>query len=234
MRRGKKVLIVLTSHAELGDTGEKTGFWFEETATPYYIFRGSGLRVVFSSPAGHLPPLDPRSDLPEFQTAATRRFEGDPEALRALSESVPLDKIHVGKFDAVFYPGGHGPMWDLAENLVNAAMLEEFHRQGKVIGAVCHGPAGLLLARREDGKSILADKKATCFTNSEEALVGLDKVVPFLLETRILSLGAEFSRAPDFSPHVVQDGLLVTGQNPASSEGVAKAMVALLFADKKV
>ncbi|NEQ42285.1 MAG: type 1 glutamine amidotransferase domain-containing protein [Leptolyngbya sp. SIOISBB] len=223
-----QIVMVLTSHSELGNTGEKTGFWLEEFAAPYYAFVDAGADVVIAAPQPGQPPVDPRSSEPENQTAATQRFENDAAAQAKLASPVTLDQIDVDTADALFFPGGHGPMWDLASSDANAKLVEAFYAQDKVISAVCHGPAALVKAQTPQGESILKGKKLTGFTNEEEKAVQLDQVVPFALETRLRELGGEFSQAALFQPHVVKDGLLVTGQNPPSSAGTAEAVVKLL------
>ncbi|MBD0266656.1 MAG: type 1 glutamine amidotransferase domain-containing protein [Cyanobacteria bacterium Co-bin8] len=222
------ILMVLTSHAELGDTGHKTGFWLEEFAAPYYAFIDAGATVTLASPAGGQPPVDPRSSEPESQTEATQRFEQDSEAQALLAQTVALSAVKPEEYDAIFFPGGHGPMWDLATDEGNARLVEAFYQQGKVIGAVCHGPAALVLAQDGQGQSILKGKQVTGFTNEEEVAVDLDQVVPFALETRLAELGGQFSGGAKFEPKVVVDGRLVTGQNPASSEPAAKALIQAL------
>ncbi|MBP0017470.1 MAG: type 1 glutamine amidotransferase domain-containing protein [Cyanobacteria bacterium SBLK] len=223
-----KILIVLTSHDTLGNTGQKTGFWLEEFAAPYYIFIDAGADVILASPAGGQPPLDPKSSEPDYQTEATRRFDGDKAAQEKLAATLPLKDIKAEDFDAIFYPGGHGPMWDLATDEINAKLAGEFYNRGKAIGAVCHGPAALVKAKDKQGNSILQGRSLTCFTNVEETTVELDKIVPFLLETRLQELGGIFSNAEAFSPHCVCDGQIVTGQNPPSSEPAAKAILEMI------
>ncbi|HEY9878477.1 MAG TPA: type 1 glutamine amidotransferase domain-containing protein [Leptolyngbyaceae cyanobacterium] len=223
-----KILIVLTSHAELGDTGHKTGFWLEEFVAPYYAFVDGGATVTLASPAGGQPPVDPRSTEPESQTEATQRFNQDSEAQTQLANTLPLAQVNSDDYDAIFFAGGHGPMWDLATSDVNAKLVEAFYRQGKVIGAVCHGPAALILAKDDQGRSILAGKRVTGFTNGEESAVALDQVVPFALETRLAELSDEFVGGEKFQPNVVADGKLITGQNPPSSEPTAKAVLQAL------
>lgn len=223
-----KILIVLTSHDTLGNTGQKTGFWLEELAAPYYVFVDAEADVILASPAGGQPPLDPKSSAPEYQTEATQRFEADKTACEKLATTLPLKEIEAADFDAIFYPGGHGPMWDLATDAINARLVGEFYDRGKAIGAVCHGPAALVSAKDQNGHSILQGRSLTCFTNVEETAVELEKVVPFLLETRLKELGATFSNAEAFSPHCVRDGHIVTGQNPPSSEPAAKAILEIV------
>ena len=220
-----RVLIVLTSHDQLGDSGEKTGFWLEEFAAPYYRLRDAGAELVLASPKGGQPPLDPKSHEPDAQTDATRRFDGDPAAQAELGNTRRLADVDASDFDAVFYPGGHGPLWDLANDAKSIGLIEEFLNQNKPVAAVCHAPAVLLNARRGDGQPLVKGKRVTGFSNSEEAAVGLTEVVPFLLEDRLVELGGAFERADDWQSKVVVDGLLVTGQNPASSEAVADALL---------
>ena len=219
------VLIVLTSHDRLGDTGKKTGFWLEELASPYYRLKDAGARITLASPKGGQPPLDPKSQDPDFQTDATRRFEADAEALTALADTRTLDGLSADDFDAVFYPGGHGPLWDLSNDATSIALIEAFLGQGKPIAAVCHAPGVLIHAKDRDGRPLPSGKRVTGFTNSEEAAVELTDVVPFLVEDKLKELGGTFERTEDWAPHVVVDGLLITGQNPASSEGVADALL---------
>ncbi|WP_327111116.1 type 1 glutamine amidotransferase domain-containing protein [Streptomyces sp. NBC_01341] len=223
-----KVLMVLTSHDELGNTGLKTGFWLEELAAPYYRLKEAGADIVLASPKGGQPPLDPKSNEPGFQTDQTRRFETDPEATAALANTVRLDSVAADDFDAVFYPGGHGPMWDLAEDKHSIQLIETTLRSGKPLALVCHAPAALRHATNEDGTPLVQGKKVTGFTNSEEAAVELTEVVPFLVEDELKRLGGVYSQGEDWQPHVVQDGLLITGQSPASSGPTADALVKLL------
>lgn len=223
-----KLLIVLTSHSTLGNTGRPTGFWLEELAAPYYIFKDAGATLTLASPLGGMPPLDPKSDDPSAQTDATRRFMADPDAQAALATTVPLRAVSASDFDAVFFPGGHGPLWDLSENADSIALIESMFAAGKPVTAVCHAPAVLLRVKTPDGKSVVDGKAVTGFTDSEEAAAGLTDVVPFLVEDMLTGHGGTFSRAPDWQPHVVADGLLITGQNPASSAPAAKALLALL------
>lgn len=222
------VLFVLTSHDQLGDTGHKTGFWLEEFAAPYYVFKDAGANITLASPAGGQPPLDPRSDEPDAQTPATDRFRSDRDAQQQLATTLPLKQIDASKFDAVFYPGGHGPLWDLARDADSIALIETFDRANKPLGLVCHAPGALIAARTADGKPLVAGRKVTGFSNSEEDAVGLSAVVPFLIEDEFIRLGGDYSKGPDWAPYVLSDGRLVTGQNPASSEAVAKALLAQL------
>ncbi len=223
-----KVLFVLTSHDQLGDTGHKTGFWLEEFAAPYYVFKDAGAEITLASPAGGQPPLDPRSDEPDAQTPATDRFHADPVAQQQLATTLPLKQIDAAQFDAVFYPGGHGPLWDLARDADSVALIETFDRANKPLGLVCHAPGALIAARTADGKPLVAGRNVTGFTNSEEAAVGLTDVVPFLIEDEFTRLGGHYAKGPDWQPFVLTDSQLVTGQNPASSEAVAKALLAQL------
>lgn len=225
-----KVLIVITSHDQLGDTGRKTGFWLEELAAPYYVFKDQGFEITLASPAGGQPPLDPKSNEPGFQTDATRRFEADAEATKALANTVKLADVTESDFDTVFYPGGHGPMWDLAESPVSAALIESFLAAEKPVALVCHAPAALRHVKTPDGRLLIDGRKVTGFSNTEEEAVGLTKVVPFLLEDDLKARGGVYSSAEDWAPHVVQDGLLITGQNPASSAGAALLAVEALKA----
>lgn len=223
-----KILIVLTSHDELGTTGRKTGFWLEELAAPYYRFTDAGVDVVLASPKGGRAPLDPTSNEPGFQTDQTRRFETDPEAMAALADTVRLDSVSADDFDAVFYPGGHGPLWDLAEDEHSARLIETVLRAGKPLALVCHAPGALRRTTNPDGTPLVEGKKVTGFTNSEEAAVGLTEVVPFLVENELIRLGGVYSKGEDWQPYVLQDGLLITGQSPASSGPAADALLKLV------
>ncbi|MFO7576726.1 MAG: type 1 glutamine amidotransferase domain-containing protein [Pelovirga sp.] len=223
-----KILMVLTSHDQLGDTGEKTGFWLEEFAAPYYVFKDAGAEVTLASPRGGQPPLDPKSDTPDFQTAATHRFKADSAAQHVLSSTLKLSEVIAADFDAVFYPGGHGPLWDLAEDATSIALIEAMLAAGKPVAAVCHAPAVLRHPKMPDGTPVVQGKTVTGFTNSEEEAVGLTGIVPFLVEDMLKQNGGKYSKQPDWQPHVLSDGLLVTGQNPASSEPAAKALLAQL------
>lgn len=221
-----KVLMVLTSHDKLGDTGQKTGFWLEELAAPYYVFKDAGFAITLASPKGGQPPLDPKSADPGFQTDATRRFEEDAEANAALANTVRLAEVSVQNFDAVFYPGGHGPLWDLAESADSSRLIESFVAANKPVALVCHAPGVLRHVTGAGGRPLVEGKRVTGFTNSEEAAVGLTEVVPFLVEDELKAKGGEFSSGPDWDAYVLQDGLLITGQNPASSAGAAERLVA--------
>jgi len=223
-----KILMVLTSHDQLGDTGKPTGFWLEEFAAPYYVFKDAGAEVVLASPKGGQPPLDPKSDLPESQTETTHRFRADAAATAQLAHTRKLSEVSATAFDGVFYPGGHGPLWDLAQDPVSIALIEAFFQAGKPVGAVCHAPAALVHAHARDGAPLVQGRKVTGFSNTEEEAVGLSKVVPFLLEDRLRSLGAAYSKGPDWAPLAIIDGKLVTGQNPASSAITAGALLSLL------
>lgn len=220
-----KILMVLTSHADLGKTGKKTGFWLEEFAAPYYVFKDAGAEIVLTSPAGGQPPLDPKSDLPEFQTALTHRFKADPAAQQALATTRPLAGIQQADFDAVFYPGGHGPLWDLAVSTDSIQLIEAFDRAGKPIGFVCHAPGALINVKAADGTPLVQGRQVTGFSNSEEAAVELTDVVPFLIEDTFQALGAHYQKGADWLPFVREDGHLITGQNPASSEAVAQVIL---------
>ncbi|MDP5253080.1 MULTISPECIES: type 1 glutamine amidotransferase domain-containing protein [unclassified Vibrio] len=220
-----KILMVLTSHDKLGDTGEKTGFWLEEFAAPYYQFLDAGSEITLASPLGGQPPLDPNSELEDFQTPATERFNQDPQAQAVLANTVKLETINSEDFDAVFYPGGHGPLWDLTSSATSIALIESFERAQKPISFVCHAPAVLKDVKAANGDVLIKGRKVTGFTNGEEAGVGLTDVVPFLIEDEFIRLGADYQKSDDWSEFVVEDGLLITGQNPASSEAVAKALL---------
>jgi putative intracellular protease/amidase len=225
-----KILMVLTSHDRLGNTGQKTGFWLEEFATPYYILKDAGLDVTLASPKGGQPPLDPKSDDPASQTEAMRRFKGDREAQAALARTVKLSTVSAEDYDGVFYPGGHGPLWDLAEDKDSIALIEALYAAGKPVAAVCHGPAAFRQAKAPDGAPLVRDKSVTGFANTEEAAVQLTEVVPFLVEEMLKQSGGKYSKAADWQPYAVTDGNLVTGQNPASSEPAAKAFLEQLAA----
>lgn len=223
-----RILMVLTSHDQLGATGEKTGFWLEEFAAPYYVFKDAGAEVVLASPKGGHPPLDPKSELPDFQTFSTERFAQDEEGQAFLAKTIPLPEISVSDFDAVFYPGGHGPLWDLAENEESIALIEAMAVAGKPVAAVCHAPAVLRHVKTAENMPFVQGKSVTGFSNTEEEAVGLSEVVPFLLEDELKSLGGIYSKGEDWTSHVASDGRLVTGQNPASSEAVALEVLKLL------
>lgn len=220
-----RVLMILTSHGTLGETGERTGLWLEEFAAPYYVLRDAGAEVLLASPAGGMPPIDPRSEAPEARTEATRRFRTDPQTQAALAQTRPLADVDASAVDALFYSGGHGPLWDLTTNPDSIRLIEACVRAHKLVAAICHGPAALLNARAADGTPLLAGKHATGFTNSEERTVGLADVVPFAVETEMTQRGCLFQATTDFAPHVIRDGLLITGQNPASSTAAAEALL---------
>lgn len=222
------ILMVLTSHDKLGDTGAKTGFWLEEFAAPYYALSEAGHSITLASPKGGQPPLDPKSDSRDFETDATKRFRTDPDTQARLANTTKLEDIDPADFDAVFYPGGHGPLWDLASSATSRSIIEHTIRSGKPVALVCHAPAVLRDVTAEDGSPLVRGKEVTGFTNSEEAAVGLTEVVPFLLEDKLTALGASFTKVGDFQPYAVRDGLLITGQNPASSEPAAKILLQAL------
>jgi putative intracellular protease/amidase len=222
-----KILMVLTSHDQLGNTGRKTGFWLEEFAAPYFVFKDAGVELTLASPKGGQPPVDPKSDLPENQTPAMARFKQDKAAQKALSQTVKLADMKSDDFDTVFYVGGHGPMWDLAESPESIALLESFYNTDKVIALVCHSP-GVLRHVMYQGEPLVKGKRVTGFTNEEEEEVQLTHVVPFLVEDELKRLGAKFEKKPSWQPFSIVDGRLITGQNPASSTSAAKALINLL------
>lgn len=219
------ILMVLTSHDRLGDTGRKTGFWLEEFAAPYYAFKDAGAKITLVSPAGGQPPLDPGSDEESAQTDATRRFKNDPEAQQELAQTHRLADVDAADFDAVFYPGGHGPLWDLAEDRHSIGLIESFWHAGKPVGAVCHAPAVLRHVKGDDGQPLVRGRKVTGFSNAEEIAVGLIDVVPVKVEDELKRLGGHYARAAEWASHVEVDGRLVTGQNPASSVAAAQALI---------
>jgi putative intracellular protease/amidase len=223
-----KILMVLTSHGELGDSGRKTGFWLEEFTSPYYAFKDAGADLTLASPKGGQPPLDPKSDEPGAQSDSTQRFKADPDAQRVLANTRKLAGVVAGDFDAVFYPGGHGPLWDLAADAASIALIEAMLAAGKPVAAVCHAPGVLRHVRTPSGASLVAGKDVTGFSNTEEEAVGLTQVVPFLVQDFLVGDGGKYTKGSDWAPFVVRDGLLITGQNPASSEPAAKALLALL------
>ena len=225
-----KILIVVTSHDRLGDTGAKTGFWLEELAAPYYVFQDAGAEVTLASPAGGQPPLDPKSDDPASRTDAITRFKGDDEAQRALAATHKLSAVRAADYDAVFYPGGHGPLWDLAEDAASVALIETLHAAGKPVAAVCHGPCVLRRAKTPNGAPLVRGRAVTGFSNSEEAAAGLRDVVPFLVEDELKGDGGRYSKAGDWQPHVAVEDNLITGQNPASSAPVAQEVLRQLAA----
>lgn len=223
-----KVLLILTSHDKLGDTGKKTGFWLEEFAAPYYVLLDAGAEMTLASPAGGQPPLDPQSDVPDAQTEATKRFKKDEAAQWALAHTTKLAEIVADGFDAIFFPGGHGPLWDLAENADSQRLIETFIAENRPLAAVCHAPAIFKHSKGADKMSVVSGRRVTGFSNSEEDAVGLTKIVPFLVEDMLKANGGLYESGPDGGSHVVVDGKLVTGQNPASSEAAAKELLKLL------
>ena len=223
-----KILMVLTSHDQLGNTGQKTGFWLEEFAAPFYVFQVAGVQITLASPKGGQPPLDPKSDDPSFQTEATRRFKADPSAQAMLATTVKLSEVSAKDFDAVFYPGGHGPLWDLAEDADSIKLIEATLAAGKPLASVCHAPGVLRHAKQADGTPIVKGRTVTGFSNSEEEAVQLTAIVPFLVEDELKLKGGMYSKGPDWAPFVLTDGSLITGQNPASSEPAAQALLAKL------
>ena len=223
-----KILMVLTSHDQLGETGHKTGFWLEEFAAPYYVFKDAGVDITLASPKGGQPPLDPNSDAEGAQTDATRRFKGDEAAQEDLANTQVLSKVGADGFDAIFYPGGHGPLWDLAEDADSIKLLETFAQSDRPIAAVCHAPAVFKHPKGADGKSLVAGKTVAGFTNTEEEAVGLTNVVPFRVEDMLTANGGAYEKGDDWASFVVTDGRLVTGQNPASSEAAAAKLLSLL------
>ncbi|MEO8767100.1 MAG: type 1 glutamine amidotransferase domain-containing protein [Nitrosospira sp.] len=223
-----RVLIVLTSHDQLGDTGKKTGFWLEEFAAPYYVLKDAGAVIMLASPIGGQPPLDPKSDLPENQTLLTQRFRMDTAAQTELANTKKLVEVSADDFDAVFYPGGHGPMWDMPDNATSIALIEAFVADGKPVAAVCHAPVAFINVRGKDGEYLVKGKHVTGFTNAEEEAVGLTAVVPFLLEDRLRERGGIYRKTDNWVPYVQVDGKLVTGQNPASSALGAEELLKLL------
>jgi len=223
-----KVLMVLTSHDQMGDTGKKTGFWLEEFAAPYYVFKDAGADITLASPKGGQPPIDPKSDDEDAQTDDTRRFKDDPEAQKQLATTLKLSDLSADGFDAIFYPGGHGPLWDLAEDPDSKRLIEAFSATDRPIGAVCHAPAVFRHTLDKDGKPLVSGCRVTGFTNTEEEAVGLTDIVPFLVEDMLKANGGNYKKGADWTSFVQRDGKLVTGQNPASSAEAAKQMLALL------
>ena len=221
----KKILFVLTSHEDLGNTGFKTGFWIEEFAAPYYILKDKGYDITLTSPKGGQPPIDPKSNEPDFQTPATVRFNGDHETQEILSKTLKLSSVSQADYDAVFFPGGHGPLWDLAEDPDSIALIESFIKNDKPVSAVCHAPAIFKHTKNADGTALVNGKKVTGFSNTEEDAVQLTEVVPFLVEDMLKKNGGIFSKGDDWTPYALEDGLLITGQNPASSELVAELLM---------
>lgn len=228
-----KILIVLTSHSQLGDSDQKTGFWIDEFATPYYFLADAGAEIVIASPAGGQPPVDPKSEAIDAQSPSTERFFKDFDAIDKVAYSLKLSDIVVKDYDAVFYPGGHGPLWDLATDETSIKLIEDFYNSQKPIAFVCHAPAALINVKAENGQPLVKGKKVTGFSNTEEEAVGLSKVVPFLLEQELKKLGGHYSKGKDWGSFTQQDGLLITGQNPASSEAVAKLLLKTLKGEKE-
>jgi putative intracellular protease/amidase len=220
-----KVLIVLTSHGELGNTGEKTGFWIEEFASPYYVLADAGAELTLASPKGGQPPVDPKSESADAQSSYTKRFYGDYDLIDKVAHTFKLSEINEADYDAVFYPGGHGPLWDLATDATSIALIENFYKNNKPVAFVCHAPAALLKVKAPEGEPLVKGKEVTGFSDSEEEEVKLTKVVPFLLEDELKKLGAHYSKGDNWNSYVKEDGLLITGQNPASSEAVAKLLL---------
>ena len=223
-----KILMVLTSHDKLGDTGNKTGFWLEEFAAPYYVFKDAGAEITLASPKGGQPPLDPSSDADDAQTEATKRFKGDDAAQKELANTEVLSSVSADGFDAIFYPGGHGPLWDLAEDKASINLIESFAASDRPVGAVCHAPAVFKHTKGTDDKPLVSGKTVTGFTNTEEEAVGLTDVVPFLVEDMLKTNGGTYKKGDDWASFVVTDGKLITGQNPASSEEAAHKLLSLL------
>ena len=221
----KKVLFVLTSHEDLGETGEKTGFWIEEFAAPYYFLKDKGFEITLASPKGGQPPIDPKSESEDAQTPATERFYNDKETQKVLANTMKLENANQEDFDAIFYPGGHGPLWDLAEDKHSIALIEDFYEHNKPVAAVCHAPGVFKNTKNAEGNSLVEGKKVTGFTNEEEEAVQLTNVVPFLVEDMLKKNGGIYSKKENWAPYAVEDGLLITGQNPASSELVAEILV---------
>jgi putative intracellular protease/amidase len=226
----KKILMVLTSHAELGNTGAKTGFWIEEFAAPYYVFKDAGLEITLASPNGGQPPIDPSSELADFVTESTKRFDNDSDVQQQLANTLPLSSIKQDDFDAVFYPGGHGPLWDLTKNTDSIKLIESFLQADKAVATVCHATAVLLDVKDASGEFVVKGKAVAGFTNSEEEAVQLTDIVPFLLEDELIKRGADYQKTADWHAFAVQDGLLISGQNPASSVLAAQKLLAHLSA----
>jgi len=227
-----KVLIVLTSHGELGSTGEKTGFWIEEFAAPYYILADAGVELTIASPKGGQPPVDPKSESADSQTPATKRFYSDYDLIDKVAHTLKLSEVNEADYAAVFYPGGHGPLWDLATDAISINLIENFYKNNKPVAFVCHAPSALLKVKAPDGEPLVKGKEVTGFSDTEEEAVKLTKVVPFLLEDELKKLGAHYSKGDNWSSYVKEDGLIITGQNPASSEAVARLLLTALN-DKK-
>jgi putative intracellular protease/amidase len=229
-----KILFVLTSHSNLGDSGEKTGFWIEEFTTPYYVLADAGAEITIASPKGGQPPVDPKSELKDAQSASTQRFYKDNELIDKVAHSFKLQAINQEDYDAVFYPGGHGPLWDLANDKTSIKLIEAFYNHQKPIAFVCHAPAALVNVKAENGEPLVKGKHVTGFSNTEEEAAKLTNIVPFLLEDELKILGAHYYKGNDWASFVKQDGLLITGQNPASSEGVAELLLRTLKGEKAI
>jgi len=223
-----KVLFVLTSHSELGNTGKKTGFWIEEFAAPYYVMEDAGVKITIASPKGGQPPIDPKSEAEDAQTAATKRFSEDKDLKETLANTIKLEEVNQADYDAVFYPGGHGPLWDLANDENSIGLIEDFYNNNKPVAFVCHAPGALIKVKTADGEPLVKGKTVTGFSNTEEDAVQLTDVVPFLLEDEIKKLGGIYSKGPDWGSYVKKDGLLITGQNPGSSEEAAELLLETL------
>ncbi|MEO1053336.1 MAG: type 1 glutamine amidotransferase domain-containing protein [Bacteroidota bacterium] len=221
----KKVLLVLTSHSELGNTGMKTGFWLEEFTAPYYFLKDKGVEITLASPKGGLPPIDPKSELPDFQTASTRRFNDDKETQDILSKTVKLESVDHNDYDAVFYSGGYGPLWDLADNRTSITLIESFYNSNKPVASVCHAPAIFKNTKDTEGNPLIQGKKVTAYSNSEEEAVQFTDIVPFSVEDMLKENGGIYSKGEDWSAYALEDGLLITGQNPASAELVASLLL---------
>jgi len=227
-----KILIVLTSHSALGNSGKKTGFWIEEFAAPYYVLADAGALITIASPSGGQPPVDPKSEGPDAQTAATKRFYADMDVIDKVANTIKLSDVNKDDYDAVFYPGGHGPLWDLANDKISIKLIEDFYNTQKPVAFVCHAPAALIKVKAENGQPLVKGKRVTGFSDTEEEAVGLAKVVPFLLEDELKKLGAHYSKRADWGSYAEQDGLLITGQNPASSEAVARLLLKALVGER--
>ena len=224
----KSVLMVLTSHDQLGDTGEKTGFWLEEFAAPYYALKDKGIEITLASPKGGQPPLDPKSSAPESQTEATKRFNQDQAGLNQLANTKKLSEVKADDYDGVFYPGGHGPLWDLVSDQHSIALIEAFWAQDKPVSAVCHAPIVLVNVKDQNGDYLVKGKRVTGFTNEEEDAVGLTDIVPLLVEDTLIDRGGKYEKKGVFEPFALEDGRLITGQNPPSSEPVAELLIKAL------
>lgn len=229
-----KVLMVLTSHSELGNTGKKTGFWIEEFAGPYYVFADAGAEITIASPQGGQPPVDPKSESIEAQTRSTKRFENDKELQHKLAHSIKLHTVGQHNFDAVFYPGGHGPLWDLANDETSIRLIESFLKHNKPVAFVCHAPGALIKVKVQNGDPLVKGKSVTGFSDTEEEAVKLADVVPFLLEDELKKLGGNYSKGPDWGSYVLKDGLLITGQNPSSSEDAARVLLKTIHETKQL